>query len=126
MTFDPMMPDDRDLRSYRGGFVDMGWVMAVAMGQSGLAGNLVIGSMRSLRSQTHWDESRSVLEISIHVFQIDKVLTCVDAEAALPAQGDEEEDDAGESPGLYRVARYLVPAAMIEAVVREPHLTRLT
>jgi hypothetical protein len=82
--------------------------------------------MRSLRSQKHWDGFRSILEISIHALQIDEVLECVDADASHAAQGDEKEDDAGELPELYGVARYLMPAAMIEAVVREPHLTRLT
>jgi hypothetical protein len=70
--------------------------------------------MRSLRSQKHWGGSRSVLDISIHLFQVDRVLECVDvdADAALAAQGAEEEDDAGEPPELYAVARYLMPAAM--------------
>jgi hypothetical protein len=81
--------------------------------------------MRSLRSQKHSDGSRSILETSTHVIQIHDVLECVDADAALAAQGDREDDDASEPLELYGAARYLMPAVMIEAVVREPHLTRL-
>jgi hypothetical protein len=69
---------------------------------------------------------------ALDLFQIDKVLECIDAEAAAVAWSkrsrpmyDDEEDESS-APSLYGVARYLMPAAMIEAVVREPHLTRLT
>jgi hypothetical protein len=34
---------------------------------------LVLEDMRSLRSQKQWDGSRSILEASIHVSQVDKV-----------------------------------------------------
>jgi hypothetical protein len=81
--------------------------------------------MLSLRPQKHWDGSRSILDLSIHALQIDEVLECVDADASHAARGDEKEDDAGELPELYGVARYVMPAAMIEAVVRGPHLMRL-
>jgi hypothetical protein len=47
-------------------------------------------------------------------------------DAAVVVQADKyEEDDTGRPAELYGIARDLLPAAMIEAVVREPHLTRL-
>jgi hypothetical protein len=69
---------------------------------------------------------------ALDLFQIDKVLKCINTEAAGAAWSkrwrplyDEEEEDSS-PPSLYGVARYLMSAAMIEAVVREPHVTRLT
>jgi hypothetical protein len=53
MTFDPMMPDEGDLRSYEKGFVDMGSLVGIV--QKRLAEALVLGRMRSLRSPRSWN-----------------------------------------------------------------------
>jgi hypothetical protein len=53
MTFDPMMPDEGDLRSYEKGFVDMGSLVGIV--QKRLAEVLGLGRMRSLRSPQSWN-----------------------------------------------------------------------
>jgi hypothetical protein len=69
----------------------------------------------------------------LDLFQINKGLEGIDAEAAAFAWSrrwrlncDDQEEDGSSLPSPDGVAKYLMPAAMIEAVVRKPQLTRLT